>query len=145
MVKNGLANYYKAIEYINNDLPENIYVLNDDFRTRSAYLHKPFFVTSLFDKYWYELFFSPDDSAEDILRILNEKGFTHIISNKKKAAMGFVADKIEAYHKKNEKPELEKNLRIFKARYLKEVFKSNIDVSDPITSVYEIDYSILKE
>lgn len=145
MVKNGLANYYKAIEYINNDLPENIYVLNDDFRTRSAYLHKPFFVTSLFDKYWYELFFSPDDSAEDILRILNEKGFTHIISNKKKAAMGFVADKIEAYHKKNEKPELEKNLRIFKARYLKEVFKSNIDGSDPITSVYEIDYSILKE
>ena len=132
------AGFYEAAEYVNNNLPENSYIIDDDYLGCSSYLHKPFYVTSILDKYWHEIFFSPDNTPKDMLRILREKGFTHIISNVKKDPVYFATEEITEYRNKTMNNELNANVAIFKKKYLREIFRTKEDRLGISTSIYEI-------
>lgn len=138
----GLLNqneYLKTVGYsdvalwINRSLPVSSKILIDDTGGRGFYILRNYYVTSFYDKDWYDIFVTGKDSPEDILYALKKEGITHILRNFDKYDY---SEELKAY--RAEKNNIKQNkLNSFKNKYLRKVFHSNAYVP---TILYEIIY-----
>ena len=138
LVQTEHGDFYLYAKFINENLPENCYIINEDYLGRSAFLKKRHYTTSVFDKNFFEIMFSPEDSPEKMLNFLHEKGFTHFLSNRIKYP---IFSEITDYRIKTS--EKYKNVKEFTSKYLKEIHRSNPNKDGITTIISEIDYSYL--
>lgn len=140
MDKSMHGQFYLYAEWANKNLPENSLIINEDYLGRSAYLRVPCYVSSVFDKNFFETMFSSEDSPEKMLKTLHEKGFTHFLANGTK---GYIMKETLAYRKMNGDAALYERIREFTSKYLREIYRAEPDYFGRITSIYEIDYSTI--
>ena len=128
--------YTDAVLWANANIPEKSKILISDLIGRSFYCERPYFVSSLFDKYWHETALSGNENPEEILDIMRKQGFTHILHNSDK--LDFSPSLTEYRHKRrNERSII--GIRQFAKKYLRPIYVSPLDN----TVVYEILYEAL--
>lgn len=129
-----ISGYADAVNWINTNLSDDVKVLLDDFDGRSFYMQKKYYVTSFFDKNWYDILLTSSDTPEIIYRKLMTEGITHILFNREKYCY---SAECRNYRKKQKNPYIMKNLDEFRDKYLVQVYKSTYSITDS-SIIYEI-------
>ncbi len=132
------ASPYPAIEFINNNLPDNVKVLFVG-ETRGFRMKRNYIASTIFDKNPVFEWLKASNSAEDFAKYIEEAGITHILLNKK-------GIRILQFDKKSILPaggsREEKIYDEFAGKYLRRIFEfkntHNPRISDPECSVDEL-------
>ena len=130
----GMNGYVSAALWINDNLPMSSKILIDDSSGRGFYILRNYYVTSFYDKDWYDIFISENDSPEDILHALKKEGITHILKNINKRDY---LEELTAYRENKMSKIKKENLNTFKNKYLLPIDQSNYY---PQSTVYKILY-----
>lgn len=141
LADSNYGKFYLYASVINEKLPGKIYLINEDYLGRSAYLKKRHYTTSAFDKNFFEATFSAEDSPEEMLETLYKQGFTHILMN------GFKHPLLPGaldYRLDTANSGLYNHIREFTAKYLKALYRFDPDKYGRTTYIFEINYDSLK-
>lgn len=130
----GMNGYVSAALWINDNLPMSSKILIDDSSGRGFYILRAYYVTSFYDKDWYDIFISENDSPEDILLTLKKNGITHILKNINKRDY---LEELTAYRENKMSKIKKENINTFKNKYLLPIYQSNYY---PQSTIYKILY-----